>query len=82
MDAGTNIGIYSEFPLPKLRWERSGKSELYLSDKLNVDHRAYMADRALRCVRGQPRFADNPDVKLLLQFWPYGLKQAGANWLI
>ena len=40
-----------------------------------------MADGALRCARGQPRFADNPDVKLLLEFWSYGLRQAGANWV-
>ncbi|PYJ57204.1 MAG: hypothetical protein DME82_03030 [Verrucomicrobia bacterium] len=25
--------------------------------------------------------ADNPDAKLLLEFWLYGLKQAGGNWL-
>jgi FkbM family methyltransferase len=78
VDAGANIGIYSEFlsrcvgptgaihsfePSPdnfkRLRaatrklsnvrlsqaavGEYSGNSELYLSDKLNVDHRAYMA---------------------------------------
>jgi len=77
VDAGANIGIYSQFlsrcvgttgvvhsfePAPenfeRLRsatqrlsnvrlsqsavGERSGNSELYLSDKLNVDHRAYM----------------------------------------
>jgi hypothetical protein len=23
--------------------------------------------------------ADNPDVKLLLEFWPYGLEQAGGD---
>jgi hypothetical protein len=23
---------------------------------------------------------ENPEIKLLLEFWPYGLKQAGANW--
>ena len=25
--------------------------------------------------------AGNLDTKLLLEFWPYGLKQAGANWV-
>jgi len=95
--------------------ERSGNSELYLSDKLNVDHRAYMArgdsrrtipiemvalddyfkpgERVdlikmdiqgyeLRALQGATRvLADNPDIKVLLEFWPYGLKQAGANWI-
>ena len=23
---------------------------------------------------------ENPEIKLLLEFWPYGLKQAGASW--
>jgi hypothetical protein len=92
----------------------SGNSELYLSDKLNVDHRVYIADggsrRAvpieivalddyfkpgegvdlikmdiqgyeLHALRGANRvLEDNPDIKLLIEFWPYGLKQAGANW--
>jgi hypothetical protein len=95
--------------------ERSGNSELYLSDKLNVDHRAYMAGGDLRrtipiemaalddyfkpgervdlikmdiqgyelhALQGATRvLADNPDIKVLLEFWPYGLKQAGANWI-
>jgi FkbM family methyltransferase len=94
--------------------EHSGNSELYLSDKLNVDHRAYMADGdprhtvpiemvalddyfkpgervdvikidiqgyELHALRGANRvLEDNPDIKLLVEFWPYGLKQAGANW--
>jgi hypothetical protein len=25
--------------------------------------------------------ADNPDIKVLLEFWSYGLKQAGTNWI-
>jgi hypothetical protein len=25
--------------------------------------------------------ADNPDAKLLFEFWPYGLKQAGVDWV-
>ena len=33
-------------------------------------------------MRGANRvLADNPDLKLLLEFWPYGLKQAGVNWV-
>ena len=150
VDAGANIGIYSQFlsrrvgttgvvhsfePAPenfeRLRsatrrlsnvrlsqsaiGEHSGNSELYLSDKLNVDHRAYMAggdsrrtipiemvalddyfkpgERVdlikidiqgyeLHALQGATRvLADNPDIKVLLEFWPYGLKQAGANWI-
>jgi len=95
--------------------ERSGNSKLYLSDKLNVDHRAYMGvgdsrrtipiemvalddyfkpgERVdlikmdiqgyeLHALQGATRvLADNPDIKVLLEFWPYGLKQAGANWI-
>src|SRR6478736_4506829 len=149
VDAGANIGIYSEFlarrvgptglvnsfePSPenferlqcatrKLSnvrvcqaavGERSGRSTLYLSDKLNVDHRTYMTEGdsrsgvpidivalddyfkpgqrvdlikmdiqgyELHALRGANRvLADNPAAKLLLEFWPYGLKQAGANW--
>jgi FkbM family methyltransferase len=150
VDAGANIGIYSEFlsrcvgptgvvhsfepspdnfkrlaaathRLPNMRLaqaavgDHSGKSELYLSDKLNVDHRAYMADGdsrrtmpiemvalddyfkpgervdvikmdiqgyELHALRGANRvLEDNPDIKLLIEFWPYGLKQAGASWV-
>jgi FkbM family methyltransferase len=85
VDAGANIGIYSQFlarcvgpagavysfePAPenfeRLRaaargfsnmyllqaavGERSGKSELYLSDTLNVDHRTYLTDNCARRV--------------------------------
>ena len=150
VDAGANIGIYSQFlsrcvgttgvvhsfePAPenfeRLRsatlrlsnvrlsqsavGEHSGNSELYLSDKLNVDHRAYIAggdsrrtipiemialddyfkpgERVdlikidiqgyeLHALQGATRvLADNRDIKVLLEFWPYGLKQAGANWI-
>ena len=95
--------------------ERSGKSELYLSDTLNVDHRTYVTHNftrravqiemvalddyfptgqrvdlikmdiqgyELHALRGAGRvLADNPDIKLLLELWPYGLKQAGTSWV-
>jgi len=33
-------------------------------------------------LRGANRvLTDNPSAKLLLELWPYGLKQAGAGWL-
>ncbi len=150
VDAGANIGIYSQFlsrcvgatgvvhafePSPenfrrlqsaacKLAnvrlsqaavGECSGKTELYLSDKLNVDHRTYATEGDLRraiqidivalddffepgqrvdlikmdiqgyelhALRGANRvLADNPAAKLLLEFWPYGLKRAGTGWM-
>jgi FkbM family methyltransferase len=150
VDAGANIGIYSQFlsrcvgltgvvhsfePSPenferlqsttrKLSnvrlcqagvGEHSGRSALYLSDKLNVDHRIYANEGdsrhsvpidivalddyfkpgqrvdfikmdiqgyELHALRGANRvLADNPNAKLLLEFWPYGLKQAGTNWI-
>ncbi len=95
--------------------ECSGRSKLYLSDQLNVDHRTYATEGDFRpalqidvvalddyfkpgqrvdlikmdiqgyelhALRGASRvLADNPDAKLLLEFWPYGLKQAGVNWV-
>src|SRR5205814_4935179 len=95
--------------------ERSGRSELYLSDTLNVDHRTYLTHASTRravqiemialddyfstvqrddlikmdvqgyelhALRGAGRvLADNPAMKLLLELWPYGLKQAGMNWI-
>jgi FkbM family methyltransferase len=94
--------------------EYSGRSELYVSAKLNVDHRTYPTEVVsryaipieivalddyfepgqrvdlikmdiqgyeLHALRGADRvLARNPNVKLLLELWPYGLKQAGANW--
>lgn len=93
--------------------ERSGECKLYLSDKLNVDHRAYKANGdsrhavstkmvalddyfepgqrvdlikidiqgyELSALRGAKRVLDdNASIKLLLEFWPYGLKEAGAK---
>ena len=87
---------------------------LYVSDKLNVDHRAYVTEEntrralqvgmvalddyfkpgervdllkldiqgyELRALQGAKRIVnENREIKLLLEFWPYGLKQAGANW--
>jgi FkbM family methyltransferase len=150
VDAGANIGIYSQFlarcvgatgivhsfePSPEnfkrlesavRRYtnvrvsnaavgERSGRSKLYVSDKLNVDHRTYPIEGdsrsavpidiialddyfkpgervdlikmdiqgyELHALRGASRvLADNPDLKLLFELWPYGLKQAGSKWV-
>jgi len=95
--------------------ESSRRTTLYVSDKLNVDHRAYLTEGdsrhtvpiemialddyfkpgervdlikmdiqgyELHALRGASRvLADNPGIKLLVEFWPYGLKQAGANWV-
>jgi FkbM family methyltransferase len=94
--------------------ECSGRSKLYVSDKLNVDHRTYATEAdprrnvpidiialddyfkpgqrvdlvkmdiqgyELHALRGANRvLADNSDLKLLVEFWPYGLKHAGVNW--
>jgi FkbM family methyltransferase len=149
VDAGANIGIYSQFlsrcvgrtgvvhsfePSPE-NFERlqvatrnlanvrlfraavgecSGRSKLYVSDQLNVDHRTYIAEGdsrdavpidivalndyfkpgqrvdlikmdiqgyELHALRGATRvLEENPDINLLLEFWPSGLKQAGVRW--
>jgi FkbM family methyltransferase len=94
--------------------EHSGETMLYISDELNVDHRAYAiegnARRALQvgmvaldnyfkpgervdllkldiqgyelhALQGATRIInENQEIKLLLEFWPYGLKQAGNDW--
>ena len=47
-------------------------------DLIKIDIQGY----ELHALRGANRvLADNPNAKLLLEFWPYGLKQAGANWI-
>ena len=47
-------------------------------DLIKMDIQGY----EVHALRGATRaLADNPAAKLLLEFWPYGLKQAGANWL-
>jgi FkbM family methyltransferase len=150
VDAGANIGIYSQFlarcvggtgvvhafepsaenfkrlqsatrKLANVRLSQaalgacSGRSRLYLSDKLNVDHRTYMTEEEsrhtvpidiialddyfkpgqrvdlikmdiqgyeLHALQGARRvLTDNFDLKLLVEFWPHGLKQAGVNWI-
>ena len=87
---------------------------LYVSDKLNVDHRAYATERnarralqvgmvalddyfkpgervdllkfdiqgyELHALQGAKRIMnENQEIKLLFEFWPYGLKQAGTDW--
>jgi FkbM family methyltransferase len=94
--------------------ERSGECKLYISDKLNVDHRAYESNGDLRhavstemvalddyfkrgqrvdlikmdiqgyeyhALRGARRvLEENSNINLLLEFWPFGLKQAGVRW--
>jgi FkbM family methyltransferase len=93
--------------------DKTGDSLLYLSQQLNVDHRAYptqgeprrsvsirsitlddyfksgervnlikmdIQGYELHALRGAKRvLMDNPEIKLLLELWPYGLQQAGAS---
>ncbi len=148
IDAGANIGVYSEFiadcvgstgvvhsfePEPlncaRLRAalghrenvrinemalsDQTGTSVLYLSEELNVDHRAYPSTDGnrstltiettrlddyltpgaqvdlvkldiqgfeLHALRGAEQLLHStPGIKLLFEYWPYGLKQAGAS---
>jgi len=107
----------SSFPNVRLNQlalsDRTGVSVLYVSDRLNVDHRTYPSDgdmrRAvpIRCtalddyfksgervdlfkmdiqgfelhaLRGAERvLSENPSLKLLLEFWPFGLQSAGTS---
>ena len=46
-------------------------------DLIKMDIQGY----ELHALRGASRVvADNPGIKLLLEFWPYGLRQAGVRW--
>ena len=47
-------------------------------DLIKMDIQGY----ELHALRGAGRvLADNPATKLLLELWPYGLKQAGTSWV-
>ena len=47
-------------------------------DLIKMDIQGY----EVNALRGADRvLADNPDIRLLFEFWPYGLKQAGASWV-
>jgi FkbM family methyltransferase len=94
--------------------DTSGELLLYVSDQLNVDHRAYAPKendrRSIRvramtldeyfkpgervdlvkfdiqgfefhALKGAHRvIAENAQIKLIIEFWPYGLRQAGVHW--
>jgi FkbM family methyltransferase len=46
-------------------------------DLIKMDVQGY----ELQALRGAERvIRDNPEIKLLLEFWPYGLRQASAHW--
>jgi FkbM family methyltransferase len=94
--------------------ERSGRSHLYLSNNLNVDHRVYPPEGdsrktvpidvialddyfrpgdhvelikldvqgyELHALRGANRvLQENSATKVILELWPYGLRQAATPW--
>jgi FkbM family methyltransferase len=94
--------------------DKTGEATLYVSRRLNVDHRIYPVDgearesvpirtvrlddyfktgdridlikmdiqgNELHALRGAERLLrENPRIKLLLELWPYGLRQAGTTW--
>jgi FkbM family methyltransferase len=93
--------------------EKTADSMLYVSEELNVDHRAYptageprraisirttalddyfkpgtrvdlikmdIQGYELHALQGAERvISDNPQINLLVEFWPYGLRCAGAS---
>lgn len=92
--------------------EKTGKITLYLSEDLNVDHRTYPVEEAVRrtaeidCVRLDSYFSEkkvdfvkmdiqgyeyaalqgmqtilqrNANIRMILEFWPEGLRKAGSS---
>ena len=100
-------------PNPVAVSDKTGESLLYLSDDLNVDHRAYSTEGEprrtvlvqftrlddyfetgarvdfikmdiqgfeLHALRGAERIlTENPQIRLQVEFWPYGLVKAGDS---
>jgi FkbM family methyltransferase len=91
--------------------DKTGEISLYLSDKLNVDHRTYQSGEGRREIRVPSYCLDdyfkdekidfikmdiqgfeyqallgmknilqsNPKIKLIMEFWPWGLMKAGSS---